>query len=263
MNFLIVLLFILTSAFAEEPGARLSNFDSKVYSLKTKGVRDFVVDISSSKLTQQLNQMLIFGDVKSLIFRTYWTSNPERLAVEVVGLPDGFKEIKEDLKLSLMGMIEYLIPPTQAQRFAGYVFKNGASASEVIAQDKTGLAATPGFKLIFDEQERLSKILAMKPVGSLESSLNYEKESFTDGKWLLKAQVQQQIEQGQSLTTKKVLSYGSSQGIATLSQVRITFEQKGTAGDSKSSILEETIEFKNYKINSGEALKYFLGESGR
>ena len=43
---------------------------------------------------------MIFGKVNEVIFRTYWTANPERVAIEVIGLPEGFKEIKEELKLT-------------------------------------------------------------------------------------------------------------------------------------------------------------------
>ena len=61
----------------------------------------------------------------------------------------------------------------------------------------------------------------------------------------------------------KYLKYGSSQGIGVLSEVVIKTEQKLENINSKSLILEEAIEFKNYKINAGEALKYFLGDSAK
>jgi hypothetical protein len=37
-------------------------------------------------------------------------------------------------------------------------------------------------------------------------------------------------------------------------------EQTSSASKGNQLILEETYDFKNYKINTGEGLKYFLGE---
>lgn len=45
-----------------------------------------------------------------------------------------------------------------------------------------------------------------------------------------------------------------------LSRVTVETEQKLAPG-AKTLKSEEAVEFKNYKISTGEALKYFLGES--
>ena len=56
MKALICFALFATSAFAQDPSAYLKNFDAKIYSLKSKGVKEFVVDIESSRLTKQLNE---------------------------------------------------------------------------------------------------------------------------------------------------------------------------------------------------------------
>lgn len=265
MKFLILLLsFIVSlSAWSEDPVAFLNSVDSKIYSLKTKGVKDFVVDIESSKLTRQMNEQMMFGKVDEVIFRTYWTANPERIAIEVIGLPDGFKEIKEELKLSIFNVIENLLPPSTVQRFAGYKIIQGAKPKEFVAQDSTGIANIPSFTLRFDSQDRLTEVEGHKPVGFLMTTPKYEKDGFSGGKWVLKSISTKTIENGQSVTVSKDLKYGSSQGIGVLSELVIKTEQKLESVHAKPLILEEAIEFKNYKINAGEALKYFLGDSAK
>lgn len=251
------------NAWSEDPTAYLTKFDNKIYSLKTKGVKDFVVDIESSRLTTQMNDQMIFGPVKEVIFRTYWTANPERIAIEIIGLPEGFREIKEELKISILGMMDNLIPIPMVQRFAGYKITAGPGAKEFTAQDSTGIAAIPAYVLSFDPQDRLSKITAKKPIGSMVITPKYEKESFSDTRWVLKSQVSVSSENGQTVTVTKNLDYGTTQGIGVLTEVEVSTEQKLEGVKAKPLISEETLEFKNYKINTGDAMKYFLGEANK
>jgi hypothetical protein len=82
----------------------LSSIDLKHYSPQKKGVNDLVFEVSNKALTKTLNDQMIFGKLNHVSFTVYWTLKPERLAIEVNGLPEGFKEIKEELKnlLSMM-----------------------------------------------------------------------------------------------------------------------------------------------------------------
>lgn len=261
MKALLCTLFFISSAFAQDPAAYLNNFDAKVYSLKNKGVQDFVVDIESSKLTKQMNDQQLFGKIKEVVFRTYWTAKPERLAIEVIGMPDGFKEIKEDLKTSIMLMMDNLIPQTSAQRFTGYKFSQGPKQKEITATDTTGLAPIPSFTLKFDAQDKLVEVQGNKPIGTFEVRPVYEKESFAGGSWVLTEQTTTTSENNQTMIIKKELDYSKSNGIGVLTQVDVTTTQKFNAPDAKPVSLTESLEFKNYKINEGEALKYFLGEA--
>lgn len=261
MKALICLLFVVSTAFAQDPATYLKNFDNRVYSLKSKGVNNFIVDIESSKLTKQMNDQQMFGKVNELIFRVYWTANPERLAIEVNGLPDGFKEIKEDLKMNILGVLDNLLPQTTAQRFTGYKFIQGSKPKEIIAQDTTGVAPVPAFTLKFDEQDKLIEVVGNKPIGTMVVKPVYSKESFSDGKLVLKEQSTVSQESGQTLTITKELDYGKEQGMGVLTEVTVTTEQKAEGSNAKPTTVRETLEFKNYKINDGEALKYFLGEA--
>ena len=263
MKFVVAFFLVLMSisCFAQDPNAYLKNFDNKIYSLKSKGVKDFVVDIESSKLTKQINDQQLFGKVEELLFRIYWTATPERLAIEVIGLPEGFKEVKEELKASIYGLLDNLIPQTSEQRFSGYKFSQGRKSREIVAKDSSGIAPVPSFSLKFDEQERLVEVVGNKPVGTFVVTPVYKKEPFSDGKWVLVSQTTLSSENGQSMTVKKELSYGKSQGVAVVSDVSISTEYKAVSANAKTVKFSENIEFKNYKINEGSALKYFLGEA--
>jgi hypothetical protein len=261
MKVFILSLFWICSALAQDPSAYLKNFDAKVYSLKTKGVKDFVVDVESPKLTKQINEQQIFGSVKELSFRIYWTANPERVAIEVNGLPEGFKEAKEELKASVVTILDDLLPLGLQQKFANYKFSASSKPKTFVAQDTTGVAPVPSFTLKFDQQDRLQEVIGNKPIGSLVIHPLYEKQSFSDGRWVLKKHNTVSIENGQSLSVSKELKYGEIQGIGILREVTITTEQKLVGKEGKPFTLNDTVLFKNYKINTGDALRYYLGNS--
>jgi hypothetical protein len=259
MKIIICFLILTTWSFAQDATIYLKNFDNRVYSLKTKGIKDFVVDIESSRLTKQVNVQQTFGKVEELIFRVYWTQDPERIAIEVIGLPDGFKEIKDELKFGILQLMDNLIPQTFVQRFAGYKFSSN-SPKVYLVRDATGVAAIPSFVLKFDEQDKLIEIIGNKPVGELEITPVFEKTAFSDGKWVLVKQTTKTNENGQFLTVTKELEYSKVQGIGTLSQVNFTTEHR-PGSEGKPVTQKDELKFKNYRINEGIALKYFLGDA--
>ena len=262
MRILIVFFCLISlNVWSQEVPAIIKRFDSKVYSLKSKGVSEFVVDIHSSKLTQTMNDLMTFGKVKELFFRIYWTANPERIAIEVFGLPEGFKEIKDELKGNVSNLLDGLLPPTTAQRFAGYKFILGTNPLEITAQDSTGVAVVPTYVFTFDKEEKLTQISGKKPVGSIDINPSYTKTSYSEGRWVLEKLVTNANEAGQSIKMIKEFSYGKHEGHTVLKEMTLRTEQ--AIPQSNPLISEEDVDFKNYKINSGEALKYFLGESNK
>lgn len=260
MKIFVLLTLLSLSAWSQDPSTYLKNFDAKVYSLKTKGIKDFVVDIESPKITKQINDQKIFGEIEKIYFRTYWTANPERIAIEIHGMPEGFKEVKEELKSTILSMMDNLLPVATLNRFAGYKIISTANPKELLAQDTTGIALIPSFTLRFDNQDKIIEVIAKKPVGTLVITPKYEKDSFSDGKWVLKSQTTNASENGQVIISRKELTYASSQGIGVLAKIKTSIEQKLESGGVKPLNSGETIELKNYKINTGDAMKFFLSE---
>jgi hypothetical protein len=259
MKILFFSLFIISSAMAQDTALYLKNFDAKIYSLKTKGVQDIVVDVENPEITKELNFQQRFGKLDEVIFRIYWTANPERMAIEVIGLPDGFMEVKEELKAGIAPFLEYVFPLTTEKKFPGYKFIQGTKPKEIIAQDTTGLAPVPSYSLKFDPQDVLTEIHANKPIGSVVIKNNFGKESFADGKIILNAQTMTSSEYGQTMVVNKEYDYAKASGMGVLSEISQTVET--STPDSKPVKSSMRIIFKNYKINEGSALNYFLGEA--
>ena len=259
MKLILSLVFLFSGlvANAQDQKTYFSLYDRKVYSLKNKGVKDFVVDVRSSDLTDKVNEQKIFGNVKDLFFRVHWTLAPERMAVDIIGLPEGFHEAKNELRASFLPLLDNLLPMTLEQRFPGYKFSPGKSAREFIAVDSSGLAPIPQYVLKFDELDRLSEISGQKPVGSWDMNWIYEKKAFSEGRWVLSQITVTNSEGGQTVKTTRKLNYGTAQGMGVLSEVVLTVEQIA----EKTVRSQESIEFTNYKINTGEGMRYFLGDA--
>jgi hypothetical protein len=258
MRALFFSLFFVSSAMAQDASSYLKIFDAKIYSLKNKGVTDFSVDIENPKLTRQLNDQQTFGKVSEVIFRTYWTAQPERIAIEVIGLPDGFREVKESLKASMSQALEHVLPLPIMQKFNGYKLTL-KRPREILAQDTSGIAPIQSYTLTFDEQEKLSEVVGHKPIGTLVIKTEYKKEGFADGRWVFGSEKTTSSENGKTLTIIKELNYDRFNGITAPSELTITTEQ--IVGDKDKPVTNtENVIFKNYKINESSAMKYFLGE---
>ncbi len=256
---LLGLLFSTSMTFADALTS-IKLFDAKVYTLKNKGMKDIVVDIVSTKLNQQINNQGTFGNVNNLIFRVYWTLVPERFDIEVLGLPEGFRELKEELKISVSSLVENILPPPTDKKFSTYKFSELPN-NQFKAQDTSGVADIPTFLLKFDAQNRLVEIIGQKPVGSFVVSPVYEKDSFSDGKWVLKKQVTKAQENGQDVTSVKTIIYGTQNGVTVPKGVTISTDQTFSRPEMKPVSFTETIEFKNYKLNTGEAMKHFMKDA--
>jgi hypothetical protein len=255
------MLMLTAQAQSKDAKAYLSAFDNNLYSLKTKGLKDFVVDIASSRLSRQINEQLVFGKIDNLIFRVYWTASPERMAIEVLGMPSGFKELKEELKSNILAAIEDLLPMGVQQKFSDFKIIAGSNSREFVVQDQSGIAPIPTYILKFDTRDSLVEILGKKPVGSYRVKTTYAKESFANGKWVLKEQITSSEANGQTILSTKDLEYGDSNGVSVLKAVRISIVQKWENPEARPMESDEIFEFKNYKIDSGEGLKHFLGDS--
>ena len=160
------------------------------------------------------------------------------------------------MKASFFPLLDNLLPMTIEQRFPGYKFTPGKIPREFIATDSSGLAPIPRYELKFDELDRVSEITGQKPVGSWNMNWIYEKKAFSEGRWVVSQITVTNSEGGQTVKSSRKLNYGSAQGIGVLNEVVLTVEQIG----EKTIRTQESIEFTNYKINTGEGMRYFLND---
>jgi hypothetical protein len=263
--FALTLSLSLTS-FAQDAVGYLQKADEVSHNPKLRGLKDLVVDLVSPQMTKQLNDQKIFGNIREVSFRIFWTAQPERLSIEVNGLPEGFREIKEELKAAMIGRLESIIPLPLEKKLQGYKFRIDArNPRTVIAADATNLRPIPEYELGFDVDGKLVSMVAKKPVGLVTSTFIWSKAPWSEPRFYV-TRVTSRSEEGPQLTeTETETSWQTIAGIGFPSAVRTkikqSLKQPGSPGRPIERSIDETLLFKNYKVNAGEAMKWFLGHS--
>ncbi len=264
MKALSLLLMLLTAplALAQDGLARLREIQEKCYTPVQKGMADLVVDVVIPQLTKQLNEQAIFGHLNEVGFRVYWTAKPERIAVEVTGLPEGFREIKEDLKARALMKLEEVVPLPLEKKFEGYVFRLDADKSAVRAVDESGLRVIPEFVVVPDGGLLPTKLIAKRTIGNQVTETVWAKAPWSEPRAHPTRSVTTIQEGPQTATIETTRTWQVIAGIGVPSQVRSVVSQRlQTGSDAEKNLSrqsEELVLFKNYKINQGEAMKWFL-----
>ena len=219
-------LFISMSALAQDAAGLIRLADEKNYTPRAKGLRDLVVDLVSPQLTKQLNDQLIFGHVSEAIFRIYWTAEPERVDMDIVGLPAGFNEIKEELKASMIGKLETVIPLQLSKRLSAYKFRTEpAKPGVVIASDSTNQMPITEFEMTFAKTGVIEKLVGKKPVGIVTTTYKYAQESWSDPRLVLVATVTKVEDGPRTIVTNTEISYLVTAGMGLPSVLKTESKQ--------------------------------------
>lgn len=263
---LVCLMVSSVTALAQDAEGVIHLSDEKNYTPRAKGLRDLVVDIVSPNLTKQLNEQMIFGNVQEAVFRVYWTAEPERVAIEVMGLPEGFAEIKQELKASMIGYLETVIPLPLSKRLASYKKRLDPKNSKVvIAEDTSHQMPIPVFEMTFAASGVIEKLVGKKPVGLVTTTYKYGQESWSDPRLVLLGTSTESQDGPQILQSTSEITYLATAGMGLPSMVKINTKQTIRAMTTTDKPIQrsqsDTINFKNYKVNAGAATKWFLGQA--
>lgn len=261
MKLLLVLLFLSLGShniWAQDKARELiKNFDVSSYRPQDKGLKEFVVQVEISNLTKQLNDQLIFGKLKNVYFKLYWIY-PNETDVEVIGLPNGFTEIKSELKNLVSSRIDVIVPAMLEKKFEGYTFKHSSQNGKevIIASDSTQMKLISEIKATFDKDGKLLSLTNQKPMVVEESELSLIKKGYSENKWIID-EVDVKVNEGAQTTfIKTKIDYNSIEGYALPIKISSHTKQVLSQGQEKKPIereIDSSVEFKGYKINSGEA----------
>lgn len=278
---------------SKEANDLLKKFDISAYHPEVFGLKDLVADIRLSNLDKELSNQLGQMKIDDLYFTIYWISSG-KVDVEINGLPKGFIMVKDTLIRSVQSYIEFIVPKTFSDRAKNYTlkeFKDSKSNEKIfIGIDKTHLNMIHEIKIAFDESEKLTKLLMITPQGTEDAYYTWEKEKWSQNKWVLNNILLKSDYGIQSKIVNNEITYNSFSGIGLPIKVSITTElfsknssntnkgknTKETSKDSTSNAnnttkgtensstidsiykIQRDLIISNYRINSGEANKYFL-----
>jgi hypothetical protein len=262
MKWIATLIFLICFGVnAQDVVTIIKNHEDKSYNPRQKGLTDLVVDIISPQITKQLNDQLIFGTLKDVRFRVYWTATPERLSIEVIGMPEGFNEIKQDLKRTIIAQFEGVIPIPLDKKFLQYKLQlDPKNKKGIIAKDNTGIQLIPEYVLNFNNDGRLSEIVAKKTIGEAITKFTWKKSDWSEPRNYIEKTEMTSIDGPQETNTTSVITWMVEKKIGLPSKLEITTMQKirDQQGKNQERKIAEEFLYNDYKVNEGEALKWFL-----
>jgi hypothetical protein len=258
---IILFIIILTNVNAQNAAELLKTIDSFQYLISERGIQDLVVEMEDPLLLKRMNEQMYMGRIQKLSFRFYWTKEPERIDVEVIGLPEGFFEIKQQLKNMVLAKFENILPLSFERKFKGYNAKIIPGKPNLISLvDEKGIQAIPEFHIQFKDKYQVTEIKMLKPIGTGSLSMDQEIKDWSNGRWVTLNKNSSTVDNGISVVSKTEYKYALIKGFG----LPITAKTKTTISStlsrkSKSQTEIEELSFGQYKINEGVALRWFVG----
>lgn len=156
----IFLYFLLFSTSAFSQGENLLKiWDSKVYDPTDFGLKSFSCEAKVNGLTETLKSALIIPNIHSVFFKITWDVK-NQFTVKLVGLPQGFNEIKNSLELTMVDKLRFFIPSKIYGSIKDYELSVNRSDSGIqyILDDKSYLKNITQIQVLFDGANNLSKM---------------------------------------------------------------------------------------------------------
>ncbi len=262
--FLFVLILSSYTCFgALDPTKVIIQFEQKFYHPEKYKLDEVVFTAEVSNLAKMLNSVKNFGEIKDVKFKVYWIY-PGKYKIDIIGMPKGFKEIKNDLKSLLAARLDFVIPNKLSVKTRSYKFEVQQKSSGVIhlkGEDPTHHREINRIDLTFSKDNILTTLKMRSPAGEKVSTFEMSEKDWSQGKKV----INRIIVKGRSGSQTSILEYNikykkvgkfgfpSQVDITTFHDLHIP---KSTKSKKKARTTESSIKFYDYKVNSGEALKY-------
>jgi hypothetical protein len=266
---IIVIYLVSFSSFSEVKDSSVlgenevvEKFDAIFYKPQLFGLRDMVCEVRIVGLTEKVKNRIGKKKMNDLYFRLYWTF-PGRTMVEVIGLPSGFKELKNELSAVILGKIDLIFPKSLTDQFRSYKLSGSKSGNKYIVKgvDSTNMKDVSEAYLTFDNVGRLTKMRLLSPTGVRISSFNMERKGWSQNKYVIN-DMDIKINLGiqttkikQTLQYKKVASFGLP--IRIVQNVTQRMHRPGNLKAKENITSGKSIMvFSNHVVNEGVAMRY-------
>jgi len=261
MNKIVTLfiLFILSRVHAANiESSELSSFLDKIYKPITTNILDLYVEIADENLTKKLSEKQVYGKLNDVYVKSYFQHDKD-WSSEVVGLGDGFAELKEMIVASLFYANYFVFNLALDETFSGYKLKqkdnkNGTVFSGIdISQKKEFNEIT----IQMDNRKRLESWTAYDVRGKIITKYEWTNEDWCNGKFLLKKIIiDKTMKQVTSKSTFEIF-YKYFAEIKSGLPIKIEYSEETLNTSDKTKVeAKKEIFLRNYKINEKIASKF-------
>jgi hypothetical protein len=226
--------------------------DIKMYSPK-ESIRDLTFEVESNEIKNLISQKLVAQDVEALKINYYWTKNNFDLNIEPESIP---KETKEIIKQKLINKISLVINDDFDSFVKGYEYKQVEHGWQKW-EDPTGLKDVSLIKIKANEDK--IEIIQKKATGTINTIYSLEKPSWASGNFVINKFEKNIYEGLQNIKILGQISYQKAGGfwLPNMVKVNTTHILNQSQSDDFTRNIEVVYLFKNYQVNTAQALRWF------
>lgn len=160
--------------------------DVRYYYPQEQGLRDLSFSIRREGLSDYVKKSFHLNKVKDIYVQVEFIF-PDRVKMQVYGIPDGFKELRQTIKGMVSPFLQYVLPAKFSERYQIYQFKKIPRKGGYVLKgsDPKFQSAIPEFEMSFDNGNILTKTAAMTPQGPNQTDYRYSKKRWSDSKFVL------------------------------------------------------------------------------
>lgn len=230
--------------------------NKKVYDIAEIGVRDLIVDVRIKGLTKTLESTSNLGNLTDVYFRVFWNITRNIKYIKLEGLPEGFLEIKNQLKQLIIPHLNYIKPMPVEKQFSGIPLKGTKEGvfTGPIDDKKNNLNGTIQVRL--NRNGVIEKVVKSLSGGVFQNEIEYnnEKKRYYVEKFITENTVN-------NIKTRVVsdISYTRVNGFLLPEKINLKTKMTQLFGKklSKEGITSNVI-FSDYQINTGRPQKVIL-----
>jgi hypothetical protein len=238
----------------------IKEFDIRYYHPENFGLKDLVFEVRVSNLVETLNKRQNFGKIEDLYFKIYWMF-PGQYQIKVNGFPNGFKEIKYQLKQMIKNRLDFVIPLKLSPRVRGYELKYSKSEkyTAIKGKDRVGSSPVSEIQLKFKKNGMLKEFKTFSPTGVNTTDFNLKTKGWSNNKWVVDKMTTKLIQGVQLTTIENDFEYESVKGFGFPTKVDIVTTQEIMVNNkSNKRSVNSSITFSNYEVNTGKAQRYMI-----
>lgn len=253
-----------TGVWAQAKNEVIEQYEIRSYDPQKSGLTDLVFEARIDNLTEILNKTQTFGKLVDVYFKIYWLS-PSQYKVEVMGLPKGFQEVRDDLSTLIKGKLEFIIPEKFSDKFKGYTLKAEpvADGKLIKAIDDSYTLAVPEVDLVFDNNGRLKTLQTKAAASSVKTEFFQTPKAWSNNKLVMDKVVSVNKQGIATNTITNSIEYLTVAGMGFPSKVTIknlteaTIPANGKEKEKKvKSETNTSIRFSKYEVNTGKASRF-------
>ncbi len=252
MKRVFILLFIFSLSmpiFADSASERkIRKADLLTYSLVKAGVKTLQFKMKVQGLKENLNKRKNFGEIKELYFSVSWTY-PQKMVIKVFGMPKGFKEMKDQLKMAVYARIPLLFPIETTKMISGYKMEYSTKNNVITAIDPTGKKIINQVKVVTLDNGMLKSLESLGTSGSQLTSYEGQIESWSKKKFVYN-KIQLEIkEKAHKTVVKHALKYRLINGFGVPTSIDSTTTVVNLEDNKKKILSKVETVFYDYLVN--------------